>query len=234
MQSPCVLITPDGNYKLTATRIANVDAILKQVAESTPERLSGVFTVNGQPGLLSIKHNQIIAGVRLRQIKLATYFALDGLQLVPKYARHADHIQATCVWTVPGMMQVYLGTVVQTDVSGALSGKWRGADYVLFATISGTPGYFRLPLANMHGDGRICMGSGYAPVKPSIQEVMQASVDHLDNAQWNTDLAPDATKAARLFRFDPATFQSVAPPADLAGCCTRVNNTLMEDLVNGQ
>jgi hypothetical protein len=229
MESPIVMFLHDGNYKAVLTRIANVDAVLKSVADAAPERLSGVFTVNGQPGLLSIKHNQIIAGVRLREIKLTTYFALDGSLLVPKYACHADHIQATCAWTVPGAMQVYLGAVVRAGTNN-----WKATDYVLFATINGTPGYFRLPLSNMHSDGRICMGSGYAPIKPCIQEVMQASVDHLDSAQWNTDLSPDAAKSARLFRFDPATLKSVPPPADLADCCTRVNNTLMEDLVNGQ
>jgi hypothetical protein len=74
---------------------------------------------------------------------------------------------------------------------------------------------FKLPLANVYDDGRLCNGT-FEMNQPDVMAAAMAELTQFENSSWNSDLNNDAVQAGanNMFRFRLST-EGEAPYSQL-------------------
>lgn len=189
------VLASDGSFSkrvIQEIELEITDAIMQAVAGDVTRTTLNVFALDGcGPIHLSMGTSVGFITINLPTIPIkAPYTTAGGGILVPNFAGGTPIL--SLVWKVPTGMRVRL--MFQFERLAVL-------DTWLFACDNENR-TFRLPLANLHEDCRVCMG--HNPV--TAANVMQLAAKELEtfaSAQFNTDLWGDVESTQRMFQFKP-------------------------------
>lgn len=217
--------TGEGGYLITMKPLANVDQIIKSTVANMPTLAPSVCELNGKPVRLAVASGYSVAGVQLDNLRIRTFYKLEGNVLLPVFTAGGDAIEMTCTWTPPGHLKMNAAVSAKHDGMD-----WVSQHYFMFGTSAYDPGFWKLPLPNSFEDGRMCLGRDYLPKDKTLVGLLAKIVDHLHSSHWNTDIAPDYNLTKALFRFDPSTLANAAPTRPWTEVARKVNRVEMEAL----
>jgi hypothetical protein len=210
--------------------------IISRIAGQEVRRATAVFALEDKLVRLASRFDgSLILGVVLDHIRLDTNFSLfediaGGKFLSPVFRGNRNTVHTTCLWKPPDTMEIHFA--VHMSLVGDIT--WQMIDSLLFARPINRPGFFKLPLPNTFGDGRMCLGNGPNRINgDTAQEVLTKAHTMFESGVWNTDLIDEINleNTRKLFQFDPSNFLPIPPPEEWEQCCRRVSSTTMEDLL---
>lgn len=227
----------DGAFRVTRTPLSESEVVqaVKKHAQQAYSKVRGVAELNGNPVTMAFKEDGAMVCSRINSLTLKTHAILNNDHLVPVFNPHrSGAVPATLTWAVPDGMRLFL--VVQAKESRPEKRWLLQNAFLISKAAGGTPaGYFRLLLPNIYPDGRACLGTGWPSKQPTLVGLLEAAQKQLQESPWNTDLMPEEleTKTWSLFRFSPATLNSVAPVNAWHTYCQRVNRTEYDQILGG-
>lgn len=222
---------------LAPTRVLNAESALASLASNAPLQLRSIFIIDGQPVHLALKKTHAILAMRITNLTLNTFFRLSGGVLVPEFKPRFgldEYLDIHGLWQPPVTMKLWFAVNVQLAASPMLP--FRNDNPFLVAQHTGSDasvaGFWKLPLPNQYGDGRLCLGDTFHEIAyANLQDHMLACKKLLDTSAWNTDQLPLMSAAQEMFKLDPLTNQRPVPVPgptwNWTAFCTRVSNPVM-------
>lgn len=211
--------------------LSNANELVKKLTEDASVKINSAMKINDYEVDLVADRTGTVMTVELRRLVLNTQFILREDRLVPNFATDANSIGMNAVWLLPPTMKLWF-----TIKAAKVEGDSRRAITLpmLYATSSTGDseklGFWKLPLSNQYGDGRLCLGEAGTSFRSKyITDVMAKAIELLDTATWNQDQRPNMDAAHRLFRFIPGTLACAPPTVDWYSHCTRVSHKQMSE-----
>jgi hypothetical protein len=97
---------------------------------------------------------------------------------------------------------------------------------ILMARSRTVPGWFLLPIPNIHPDGKVCMGNQFAAPTGTMETVHFHCLNWFGASPFNTDLSPNIEAMQAMFRYD-ASGNQLPPTQKWETLCTKTNNEYM-------
>ncbi len=213
----------DGAYVCKPRKITNFDEVVQAHFSAQRRLLINAFALDGVNVDVAVGTGAVCC-VRLRKLRLHTYFDQVGDYLVPIFATRG--LKLELVWDVPADMD--LRFACQCAQVGT---HWSMGECFLFARKTGTPGFVKLPLPNTFDDGRLCMGDAVRGTihGHTVQECFQKALQSFHDTVWNTDIHNNPTRCVALFRWTKER-QCVVAPQNWRDLCLGVSRIEMEEL----
>lgn len=212
------VVVDDGYFerrRIITDRVEVTQAIVDQIGQNSRRKLGYVSTVDNMPVNLQLGSNRAYWTIRLAKLTLRAPWRLHEGNLVPVFNSTTDPVMAID-WVPP--MPVYF--VMSENIGNhTVEQAW------LFA---GAPGnFYRLPLANIFDDGRICMGRDPVPRANNSLDNIRNWLQRFASAQWNADLWHGTDQTFVMFRFQPQEARFIQQPVtgDWRTLCTALPNT---------
>ncbi len=215
--------SPNGLLRIEPVirRVVNSDDALRACQTDIAIRIPAAFDVNNNLGLkpvgLSVKKEYTIACCRITKVKLDTYFVLVPTEgpvpafFTPCFAQspeamglpRQESVRLNLSWQIPNDMVMFFAAKMNFNGSG-----WKPSIPLFFGRAVNPrnqeeQGFFRLPLPNQYGDGKMCLGDAERHIAdPSLQGAFQKELDLFCNSTWNTDAAPIIANTRAVFQFN--------------------------------
>lgn len=203
--------------EMLAKLSAESGSVVKAISEPVP---GSVLSMGAKAGI------HYVWG-QVRQITLNCEWKSAGGVLTPIFraATQADESMAFPLkWDCPESMKLFF--MVLADKPNA---SYRFVEaYMVAVGLPPAKGWRRLPLTNIHDDGKLCLGGEYkGKTATSISGLWADAFSHFNNSRFNGDLMRDSTMAMaeKMFKFDASTSQPKPVPADWPSYCSVVNNS---------
>lgn len=165
--------------------------------------------------------------VEMPRIVLRTSFKMDRDHLVPNFS--GDGIDMPLFWTPPSSCKLAFMVIEKMRTS---SSRWLNFAY-LFAINSDNRCY-RLPLANIYADCKLCLGE-FESTGATSHAVILKALDQFDKSEWNSDLWRQDENGAHtmaMFRFKPEGDNFVqVMPENWTALCQKVATPMCEKVV---
>jgi hypothetical protein len=221
--------------RTTDTEITNADQLISAVFNQR-----GCVIAHAAVGThLRTSANLVWVASRLKRIVLRTRFdhrtdPSGAPIVVPAFTGEATNpIPLSPNWTPPESMHLYLISAMANHVTVTREANTSHACFlVAYDMSSSRRGQFLLPLPNVHGDGKLCMGDEWerrgrleaAGLGGYIERHAAALRCFLDSS-WNSDLSDGKLQGAvALFSFDGAGVQ-LPCQNEWTNLCTRAGST---------
>jgi hypothetical protein len=241
MSATEVLLSEDG--RIFRRNIAQTEVMVDEAAVFTAFRegqsvqVRNALLVGGETASLGLKslpdgRVSIAATIPLKFIHLNTNFKLEGGVAMP-------------IFTTPDPNEPTLN--VDWDVRVACSGKvklwflvntiqrhdglfYNGECYLAASSV--TNRIYRIPLANIYDEGRICMGV-YTAINPSLQEALSMALTQFLASPWNSDLHRPAEKSDAFFRFKVSNdgYETLPVVGQWSNLCERISVPQLDALI---
>lgn len=247
-----IILTKDGAVRrqVTDTPITNINEIIAESAATVPMDLPSMFRSpaphNTRVHMRSTRTRITLFCMLQRLVMSSTWRPYgEGAKKVYPFGSKVNEndFGATYEWfpygyerypkkagdkptTKEGDMFVYL--IITSNKTGLT---WGIGDNYLIATRKGDKKLYKLPLHNIYGDGRICMGDGYQLVGGTLDERFNNALKYFESSPWNNHLEVAHEHMQALFSFDLKGNQ-VPPPEDWHKHCEAVSNDVYSDLPN--
>lgn len=134
---------------------------------------------------------------RITKLPLKAPYKIEDGILYPKFSSSGDPV-LPIEWQVPDDLRLLFVVMVKNNVNTSYIQK--GQHWLL--AFDSEKRCYRLPLANIYSDGKICLGEIKLQY-PSAKECVEACWQQIKNGQWNGDLDSNPDEAKALFRFKP-------------------------------
>lgn len=219
--------------------LINEDAVFAAFKSEQKVRLKDALLVGKNPTSLMVVNERsgivnVHATVRLNTLKLNTGFKMADDAMVPvfePYDGKKPRFNAEWDVNVACSGKVKLWLLIQTkhkpDESSVVG------DCFIVAT-SATNRTYRIPLANVFDDCRICMGDRWdGRTQPNIYAALDAAYEQFCNSPWNADLKRATEKSDAFFRFRAKNdgFETLPVNGQWSNLCERVSIPSLENLV---
>lgn len=200
-----IVLTPEGFFvreaNITLRKINFDSAVLRNIASASVRPVYHLLppeiikNFDGREISATIGGSQDICWCMvLNSLLIETNYAAsaDGTWIYPQFVDRALP-KFRLKWIVPGNMRLVLA--VHCDVYGAIL-----ASYLVAFDNAGRA--YQLPISNIYKDCKLCTGS-FTPKSHTVVDVLQASIDQLNNSNWQGDLyeAHLLKKTQALFAF---------------------------------
>lgn len=189
--------------------ITNADALLTEIVAS-----QGTVLPNLAPGThVRIANNVVWMATRLKQLSLRTHFRLLAEApntpplYVPTFRAAADTMEVTHKWEPRADMYLMLISSMSRFIN------FSNSHTCYLVVFSVDRGQFLLPLPNLYGDGRVCMGGEWDRGQSELTaHAAHNTGDYIsrhglalkafESSVWNADLSEGKEEKAKLlFRF---------------------------------
>lgn len=186
-------------------------------------------------GMLHAKYHSEIDyyTLRLNRIPLRCAWAVNessGL-MTPDFSNERGSVEFELVWAPPEAMELYLlfSVGIVGDTQYSVDRQW------LIAFRHGRPDAYRLPLANIHDDGKVCddiEGTGrYRGSTPG--RAILAALTKFAQSSWNADLWNSRQNTGYMFRFmaKDGKHEQQAPYGTWYNLCTLIAPEILGEVV---
>jgi hypothetical protein len=225
-----IVILPDDTMEhrtTTITPIQGTQAIIDQLSREAMLTAYRVFNLPGwdSPANIRISKTDCYVTVELKRLPLRCPFrpVKDKGYIVPVLDSQLDPVFSLNWVPVDSMRLVSLFAIGRQGASVPSASQISSHPMWLFA-MSKDNRYWKLPLGNIHDDGKICLGSGANTVGNSVQEAVSNTLEHFEHAEWNADLWRNASNTMRMFRFMPKNsgFDQLPCDGTWTDLCTKI------------
>lgn len=227
----CAIVCPGVTFRVTLDPLDQESVVkaLKKVGQQGYTKLNAVDEIDGMPVTIAAGEANCLVMTGVKSFAINTFAKTEGDVTVPVFTNSGGAIVRTMRWTAPNNMRVFLAAKARKDMSEKI---WSTVETYLFCkAASAVPaGFYKLPLPNIYPDGRLCLGSGWKGDAPTLIGVLKNCLRQLNESSWNTDLRADSEQTKQLFRFHPATLDSLPGETDWWNACKRVNRVEYEAL----
>lgn len=192
-----ILILPDG--KIIQRSIIETE---KNIGHDVIERFSSgvvrsfpnVFSVEGRPVEAFIEEGENgYFSTRVTKIPLKAPFKIEEGILYPKFSATNEPV-FPMEWITPDEMWLQLIVKCYTRERKTF------IHTIWLIALDKENRAYRLPLANLFEDGRICIGD-ILNERVSAQDAVSAVWEQIKNSVWNGDLDMNPDEAKSMFRF---------------------------------
>jgi hypothetical protein len=212
----CVAIDNEGNIHLLTTKSRSLgkrNDLLTRALGQLGTTIENAFSMNG-----CMVHMQAAGGVtsyalRMPRIRMATHWypSIENsvIVMVPMFSAGEDRAEHTFEWTPPaGVGLYYVWADNQVPYFIAIAPRLLDPKSSMAA--------FRLPLPNIYGDGRVCMGREWSyrsqtGLGEAGSEPLARAVNRFWSSGWNADLLDSISSSHAMFRFTPEGAQQPVP-----------------------
>ena len=191
--------TKEGTVKrdITETPLNITDELIATVAATVPHKVPNVFEIPkwGLVDLTTTTGTVHYYTVNIAKIPMTTRFRLikDEGVLVPNFSSDTDPVMQM-EWQVGVVPDMRLQ--IQVHVANG-----RSINAYMFARDK-KGNCFKLPLANVFDDCRLCLGE-YDTYGENHQQIVAKMLEQFEKAQWQRDLWSAPEKTHRFFRWKP-------------------------------
>ncbi len=239
----------DGQVALwrqpAAVKLGNAARFLQEFASKQPLRIANAFRIENHSvpfDLHAFGERDLWAASKLQFLPLKTTFTVletdNDKPLVPVFTPRAGS-SLEMAWSVPSSMTLWFAVQISKDERF----RYISASAMIFAISNMQsegqpkyPGFFRLPLPNHFGDGRVCLGDRQSTFRSTdIPDIVAKTFRLFTTTVWNNDQlnAQIQERAAKLFRFSPSDNSTLAVPTTWPELCTKQSSPVMEEVVRG-
>lgn len=184
--------------EVTETQVQPGPNFTRDLAGSMSLKVKSVMRLPGEnfPLDVVVKGSVAYWSLRLQHLTLRAPFKDIGGIMVPVFNSTSDPTM-DMKWDVPGTMDLRLLFEAVTAENGTAK-----IHYVwLFAFFRAK--LFRLPLANLYDDCRVCTGTNNELANTPHYELIFQELERFRSSRWNNDLWNDVTNTQKMFRFKP-------------------------------
>lgn len=213
------VITAEGQIarRQIAESVVDVtEAMLQSMSSTVTRRFKGVFDLPGHGTV------NVVVGdgwnhwtVPMPKLILRAPFRMRNDCLVPAFNSSTDPV-LTLDW-LPPMRVSMLIAERQVDHKRGNSWLFAGGDL---------QDLWRLPLANIFEDCKLCLGEQTNPILANSMECLKLTISHFNNARYNADLWSNTEGTFNMFRFKPKNEgfeqQPLLAGTDWRTLCTRI------------
>lgn len=231
-----VVLNPDGSASAVTISVAPKgslnDLMAEFAAQSSITILNAGYTGQRTPASV-VRHgaDRYTVFAPVLGLRLDTRFKSERGVLIPVFRDASGSTQAVGHWSPPSTMKLWL---IVTATFGSANRVFTGGYAYLIAVRPGSTGTYRLPLANVYNDGRLCLGRDNLPPVDTLVGAWDTANQALQNAPWNGDLADlaEPEHVGKLFQFDSSTMKNkpVSDRLQWENHCSRVANTVYDTL----
>lgn len=178
----------------------NEGAVIAHLSAHRPLRLDNVMNVGGPFGMASVivRSGVEMWSVRVRVLVLEAPFQLSEQIHTPSF-HDLNEPTMRMEWKVPDAISLILGI---TSVKADKNMRYAAERYLMAFDDKGE--MWRLPLANVYEDGKLCHGQGVTYYNSAMETVLK-SCEQFVASKWNADLyggsATQIEKTRRMFRW---------------------------------
>lgn len=213
------------------TALGRSEDMLARMAASSAVVMRAIACVSDCIVSASMQAGIITAWAKVPGVKITGRFKVveGGKVLTPDFWSREGGIEMSLPWAGHPAMNLYF--VVTMDRPNSLFRM--NNSYIIGSDSTNTvKGWLKPPLANLYGDGRICMG--HEPVKccPTISDQWLAALNHFNAARFNTDLSAgisQSTVGAQI-KFDASNNKQLPVPDNWHQTWARTNSTIYANL----
>lgn len=205
------IVTPQGVFKVEEAPSKTLDYVIQRYAQQFAPKASVIYpaytTAENTIGIFSTKE-QKGGFAELEYLKIDTHFVIvqrgDETYLTPSWRSVPGSVRKQLKWEVPEWLRLFIHVEIASGAS----------DTMLFAIYNGET--YKLPLANIFPDGRVCMGrdgDGYdwePEFSRGIIGVVEECIEHLQGSEYNNDLNPGDVSAL-MFKWNVETLEQIFP-----------------------
>lgn len=221
-------IRDDGIYRRdqTVTYVGPQTDLVKNLSKFAPRIIPGILSANE---ILAVTSNGLSVARRLASLALHTYFrpmvdVSEKVCLVPVWKQGTPKAtEMKLTWVPPDTMGLYI--VLYWECKEKSLNAVNPLPYLV--SLAPNKRTYLLPIPNLYGDGRICLGRGGDAIPwmrlGGLVPQLEKATELLQKTSWNTDLLRDTQRETQaMFRFDPDGKQ-MAIQADWWSLCPTVN-----------
>jgi hypothetical protein len=235
LNTTLVCLDEDGRLfrlPLKAQEVAlNEEEVFSALMEGHEARIRDALIINKQPVSLCIVEDKttwlkVCATIPLPFVRFNTEFKMQGEVMVPVFNKPTgSNPRLNVDWDVRAACsgKVRLWLLVLTKHNSSDPNHYIGECY-LVAT-SSTNKMYRIPLANVYDDCKICMGDQWnGRSQPTLPAALDAALQQFLNSPWNSDLKRSPEKSDAFFRFKPVNdgFETLPVDGQWSNLCERV------------
>lgn len=215
--------------RISEEEVCGADRMFTEYADKKPRFLKKAFAAADHVWDIALRPTYCVVSTTLKVLPLSTFFSVnpEGTVMVPEFTKNVNFLDRTMEWQPPDNCKLKLAFVAKEK-----SGHFYAEQQVLFA-INQEPGFWKLPLPNHYGDGKLCLGETICRVlEPTVQELTEKFFAIFKSSRWNNDQMPRMDNAKALFRFNTASGETllVAGGYGFHNYCQRVNNVVMSEV----
>jgi hypothetical protein len=199
-----LVILPDDSIvvrEIHQTRMEIGDSLIERLCENRSIAVLNVFDIED---VAPSAHGRFYPGdlayytVPIFQLPLrAPYRMVQGV-LVPNFSSRTDPI-IDMTWSVPH--EIRLMTLLQVQNNPMCAGRHATSQWLFAMDPAGA--CYRLPLGNLHSDGKLCTGQSAGFMGKTDREAVNPAMKQFKSGQWNSDLWNSNANTQRMFRFKP-------------------------------
>ena len=201
MQNFFILDNKGDIYKTDFLKVQNVDALLKNIAQTQPTVLHDLL----EPGIhVKVGSSELVLAKKLDHVNLTTWFAPVTLpggesRITPVFYDNGVAVKQRLAFAPPEGHEVWFFQRFAPHGARVTS---TGGAYLAWHHVG--VNIYRGPFGNAFEDGRVCMGGNWMPKQDgSILERFKDSINWFQNAESNTDLLVPVPPVPLLL-WDPA------------------------------
>lgn len=224
-----IMLENDGFSRviLSKTPIGKASGILAGMAKKQKQLVKNIASFDGMPIHAEIDSATATFAVMLKHLTIDTHFALheDG-SVYPVYRKQERCLDSKFNWIPPKDMELWFICVLGKTIDPS------GSHSYCFLLARKNKATYKLPLPNLHEDGRICMGGSWSGVKErTMIDFFISSIQHFQNGKFNADLlkSDGIRSSTDLFSFN-SSGGTIPPRIDWVERCQRVNVAAYEFL----
>lgn len=228
------MLSDDGVFHRAVVSIealGSADTQLRALAADVQVFVPRCFATPDGPVHLASGPRTVTLFCRLPNFKIDTFYATasEG-KVTPVFARNPGAIQMAPTFQPPDNMVIWFVSVFDIGSNGRCI--YNRSNLAITSTDQNVKGAFKLPLPNVYGTGKLCLGSStvVATIQPnSDQPVHQTFLNALEvfkRSRWNADLLHEnrAEHTASMFTFDASTGVSVDVPRNWHTFLIKISN----------
>lgn len=208
------------------------DSLLDAIGGSVSRVAYHVFPLP-ELGMVNMRINEgsvCYYTVRLKSIPMKSPFRLVENVLVPNFSSNVDPV-LPLIWTPPEGMGLAMLIIIQSakvDVNKYES----STEFQYLVAFDAKTALYRMPLANVYDDGRLCLGR-FDAVANSHVEVIDKVLAQFKASQWNSDLWRKPELSQKMFRFKPSNenFEVLPPLEPWQKLCEKISTGILNNLV---
>lgn len=226
--------------KVTITRqvVADADAQLRALSNDQCLFIPRACSVGRQPVHVAASAHLLTMACRLPNLRLSTFWKI----IQPPDRRHKPYIvpifhdagsgefRAAPVWTPYSNMAMFFVSCFQTSNGQYVYSR---SNIAVVCTDKRYPGTYRFPLPNIHGNGKLCLGSDAGQITADatlpLASMFDKALEVFQSSPWNTDLlnenAPDVINAHFRFSAEDNKTQVPGPIEEWPISWVKISNT---------
>lgn len=212
----------------------NESQLMESIARNVVRKCEAVIKIGGPYGMACVSLKQTFEMWSVRVLKLSLecpFYLQDGVH-TPAFA---DGNQAVMKLEWTPHMKVVLGITVHKDMTT----RYAGDHYLIAFDARGN--MWRMPVANLYEDGKLCHGQPSSKFDCSLDCVMDCC-KRFSNSKWNADLYQLSDEkrfrsTRDMFRWAPDDKGFNQLPLTLSGSkdwtslCQKISNETLQQLI---